>query len=159
MSLGQKGWKGFWRSAGISVYQERRSQEWLKIKITQTLDCVIGGYTDPEGSRLHFGSIVLGLYGKNQELIHVGQAGSGFDQSALKSIWKELQKRGTTQSPFPHGVDALRKVHWVKPELVAEIEFSEWTHVTGEGGAKLRAPVFLRLRKDKDPKECVLQEM
>jgi bifunctional non-homologous end joining protein LigD len=124
--------------------------------MTQSLDCVIGGYSDPEGSRTHFGSIVLGLYDKNKELIHVGQAGSGFDQAMLNHIWQELRKRETSHCPFPHGVDALRKVHWVKPELVAEIKFSEWTHVTGEGGAKLRAPVFLGLRMDKDPEECVL---
>jgi bifunctional non-homologous end joining protein LigD len=142
-----------------SYYEERRSQAWLKIKMTQTLDCVIGGYTDPEGSREHFGSIVLGLYDKNKELIHVGQAGSGFDQAMLKEIWRELHKRETSYSPFPHGVEALRKVHWVKPELVAEIKFSEWTHVTAEDGAKLRAPVFLGLRKDKDPKECVFGQV
>ena len=77
----------------------------------------------------------------------------------LKKIWQELDKRETSRSPFPHGVEALRKVHWVKPELVAEIKFTEWTHVTAEGGAKLRAPVFLGLRKDKDPEDCILERM
>ncbi len=67
-----------------------------------------------------------------------------------------LKKRETKSTPFPHGVEALRKVHWVKPELVAEIKFSEWTHETADGGMKLRAPVFLGLRDDKDPEECVL---
>ena len=155
----QKGLEGILAKRRDSLYEERRSQAWLKIKITQTLDCVIGGYTDPEGSRIHFGSVVLGQYDKKGDLIHVGQAGTGFDQAMLKEVWKELKKRETDDSPFPHGVEALRKVHWVKPELVAEIKFSEWTHVTAEGGAKLRAPVFLRLRKDKEPKECVLQEV
>jgi bifunctional non-homologous end joining protein LigD len=152
----QKGLEGILAKRRNSFYEERRSQAWLKIKMTQTLDCVIGGYTDPEGSRSYFGSVVLGLYDKNKDLIHVGQAGSGFDQAMLKRIWQELHKRETSRSPFPHGVEALRKVHWVKPELVAEIKFSEWTHVTSEGGAKLRAPVFLSLREDKDPEECVL---
>ncbi len=154
----QKGLEGILAKRRDSYYEERRSQAWLKIKMTQSLDCVVGGYTDPEGSRAYFGSIVLGLYDKNRDLIHVGQAGSGFDQAMLKEIWKELHKRETSLSPFPHGVEALRKVHWVKPELVAEIKFSEWTHATAEGGAKLRAPVFLGLREDKDPKECVLQQ-
>jgi bifunctional non-homologous end joining protein LigD len=154
----QKGLEGTLAKRRDSYYEERRSQAWLKIKMTQTLDCVIGGYTDPEGSREYFGSIVLGLYDKDKELIHVGQAGSGFDQATLKQVWRELHKGETSRSPFPHGVEALRKVHWVKPELVAEIKFSEWTHVTAEGGAKLRAPVFLGLREDKDPKECVFQE-
>jgi bifunctional non-homologous end joining protein LigD len=154
----QKGLEGILAKRRDSFYEERRSQAWLKIKITQTLDCVIGGYTDPEGSRLYFGSIVLGLYDKKGDLIHVGQAGSGFDQASLKEIWQVLKKRETNRSPFPHGVEALRKVHWVKPQLVAEIKFSEWTHETAEGGAKMRAPVFLGLREDKDPKECVLQQ-
>ena len=154
----QKGLEGILAKRRSSVYEERRSREWLKIKITQTVDCVIGGYTDPEGSRAYFGSIVLGLYDKNGELIHVGQAGTGFDQATLKEIWQVLKKRETKNTPFPHGVEALRKVHWVKPELVAEIKFSEWTHETADGGMKLRAPVFLRLREDKDPKACVLQQ-
>ena len=155
----QKGLEGILAKRRDSVYEERRTQAWLKIKITQTLDCVIGGYTDPEGSRMYFGSIVLGLYDKTGDLVHVGQAGTGFDQATLKQIWGVLKKRETKQSPFPHGVEALREVHWVKPELVAEIKFSEWTHATAEGGMKLRAPVFLGLREDKDPKECVLEQL
>jgi bifunctional non-homologous end joining protein LigD len=155
----QKGLEGILAKRRDSVYEERRSQVWLKIKITQTLDCVIGGYTDPEGTRMYFGSIVLGLYDKKGDLIHVGQAGTGFDQAMLKQIWGVLKKRETKRSPFPHGVEALREVHWVKPDLVAEIKFSEWTHATAEGGKKLRAPVFLGLREDKDPKECVLEQL
>jgi bifunctional non-homologous end joining protein LigD len=154
----RKGLEGILAKRRDSHYEERRTQAWLKIKITQTLDCVIGGYTDPEGSREYFGSVVLGLYDKNGELVHVGQAGTGFDQAMLKQIWQQLKTRQTTRSPFPHGVEALRKVHWVKPELVAGIKFSEWTHASAEGGMKLRAPVFLALRKDKDPKECVFQQ-
>ena len=154
----RKGLEGILAKRRDSYYEERRTQAWLKIKITQTLDCVIGGYTDPEGSREYFGSVVLGLYDKNGELIHVGQAGTGFDRAMLKQICQQLKTRQTTRSPFPHGVEALRKVHWVKPELVAEIKFSEWTHASAEGGMKLRAPVFLVLREDKDPKECVFQQ-
>jgi len=152
----KKGLEGILAKRRSSVYEERRTREWLKIKITQTLDCVIGGYTDPEGSRSYFGSIVLGLYDKKGELIHVGQAGTGFDQAMLKQVWQALKKLEAKRSPFPNGVEALRTVHWVKPELVAEIKFSEWTHESAEGGMKLRAPVFLRLREDKDPKQCVL---
>jgi bifunctional non-homologous end joining protein LigD len=155
----QKGLEGILAKRRNSVYEERRTREWLKIKITQTVDCVIGGYTDPEGSRDYFGSVVLGLYDKQGDLIHVGQAGSGFDQAMLKEIWQKLKNLQTKRSPFPHGVEALREVHWIKPQLVAEIKFSEWTHETTEGGMKLRAPVFLRLREDKDPKECVLQQL
>src|SRR6202049_18246 len=155
----QQGLEGILAKRRSSVYEERRTREWLKIKITQTLDCVVGGYTDPEGSREYFGSIVLGLYDKKESLIHVGQAGTGFDQATLKQVWQALKKLETKRSPFPYGVEALRKVHWVKPELVAEIEFAEWTHgASGSSGPKLRAPVFLGLRDDKSPNECLLEE-
>jgi bifunctional non-homologous end joining protein LigD len=155
----QKGLEGILAKKRDSVYQERRSSEWLKIKIRHRLECVIGGYTTPEGSRAHFGSIVLGLYDKQGRLIHVGQAGSGFNQKSLGEIWKMLQKRETKQKPFYGEVEALRKVLWVKPELVAEIEYTEWTEgASGGSGPKLRAPVFLGLRDDKDPKECVFEE-
>ena len=84
----------------------------------------------------HFGSIVLGLYDKQGRLIHVGQAGSGFNQKSLAEIWKLLKKRETKQNPFYGEVEALRKVFWVKPELVAEIEYAEWT----EGAAAAVVP-------------------
>jgi bifunctional non-homologous end joining protein LigD len=154
----QQGLEGILAKKRASFYEERRSRDWLKIKIRQQIDCVVGGYTPPEGSRAHFGSLVLGLYQKDK-LIHVGQVGSGFDQKLLAEIWKELQKRETKKNPFYGEVEALRKTFWVKPELVAEMEYAEWTGGTNEGsGPKLRAPVFLRLREDKNPKECVLPE-
>jgi bifunctional non-homologous end joining protein LigD len=154
-----KGLEGILAKKRDSIYQERRSTEWLKIKITHRLECVIGGYTEPEGSRAHFGSVVLGLYDKKGRLIHVGQAGSGFDQKSLDEIWKLLKKRETKETPFYGEVEALRKVYWVKPELVAEIEYAEWTDGASHGsGPKLRAPVFLGLRDDKNPQDCVLDQ-
>jgi bifunctional non-homologous end joining protein LigD len=153
----QKGLEGILAKKRASHYEERRSREWLKIKVTQTIDCVIGGYTDPEGSRQYFGSIVLGLYDEKGRLIHVGQAGTGFNQAMLKEIWEVLKGLETSRSPFYGDVDAAN-VHWVKPERVAEIKFTEWTHETVEGGMKLRAPVFLGLRGDKDPKDCTFAE-
>ena len=153
----QQGIEGIVAKRRGSCYEERRSREWLKIKITQTLDCVIGGYTDPEGSRQYFGSIVLGLYDKKGNLIHVGQAGTGFSQNTLKQIFSLFKDRETNRNPFHGNVDA-RRVHWIKPELVAEIKFTEWTHETADGGLKLRAPVFMGLREDKDPKECTLAD-
>ena len=113
----------------------------------------------PRAAATHFGSLVLGLYDNQGRLIHVGQAGSGFNQKSLAEIWKTLQKLETKKNPFYGEVEALRKVSWVKPELVAEIEYAEWTDGTNEGsGPKLRAPVFLGLRDDKDPKECVMDQ-
>jgi bifunctional non-homologous end joining protein LigD len=154
----KKGLEGILAKKRDSIYQERRSSEWLKIKIRHSLESVIGGYTPPEGSRAHFGSVVLGLYDKQGRLIHIGQAGSGFNQKSLAEIWKMLQKRETNQKPFYGEVEALRKVNWVKPDLVAEIEYAEWTDgASGGTGPKLRAPVFLGLRDDKDPKDCSLE--
>jgi bifunctional non-homologous end joining protein LigD len=152
----QKGLEGIIAKKCNSCYEERRSREWLKIKITQTVDCVIGGYTDPEGSREYFGSLVLGLYNNKKQLIHVGQAGTGFNHITLKQIFKVLREIEDKKSPFIGPVDAKR-VHWVRPVRVAEVKFSEWTHETNEGGLKLRAPVFLGLREDKNPEDCTFK--
>lgn len=156
----QKGLEGILAKRRDCPYVENRSRDWLKIKIRHRIECVIGGYTEPEGSRPYFGSVVLGLYDKQGRLIHVGQAGSGFDQKGLEEMWKKLQKLETKQKPFHGEVEALRKAFWVKPEMVAEIEFSEWTHgAAGSSTPKLRAPVFLGLRDDKNPKECKVEEL
>jgi bifunctional non-homologous end joining protein LigD len=152
----QKGLEGIVAKKCDSCYEERRSREWLKIKITQTVDCVIGGYTDPEGARQYFGSLALGLYNDERQLIHVGNAGTGFNQAMLKQIWEVLKEIETKKSPFTGPVDT-KNVHWVKPERVAEVKFSEWTHETSEGGLKLRAPVFLGLREDKNPEDCTFK--
>jgi bifunctional non-homologous end joining protein LigD len=155
----KRGLEGILAKRRSSFYKEERSHDWLKIKITTRQECVIGGYTDPEGTRQYFGSLVLGLYDDKGRLIHVGQAGTGFDQKALKEIYGQLHQLETKANPFHGEIGGLRKVHFVKPKLVAEIKFSEWTHETTEGGMKLRAPVFMGLRFDKDPKECVLEEI
>jgi bifunctional non-homologous end joining protein LigD len=155
-----KGLEGILAKRRASCYDERRSRDWLKIKIRHEIDCVVGGYTEPEGSRAHFGSLVLGLYDENQQLIHVGQVGTGFDHKLLTSIWSELKKRETKKTPFYGEVEALRKTFWINPDLVAQIEYTEWTHGTSDGsGPKLRASVFLGLREDKDPRECTMKQV
>jgi bifunctional non-homologous end joining protein LigD len=155
-----KGLEGILAKRRASCYEERRSRDWLKIKIRHEIECVVGGYTEPEGSRAHFGSLVLGLYDEQERLIHVGLVGSGFDHKLLSSIWNQLKKLETKKNPFYGEVEALRKTYWVKPQLVAQIEYTEWTHGTSDGtGPKLRAPVFLGLRDDKNPKECTLKQV
>jgi bifunctional non-homologous end joining protein LigD len=154
----QRGLEGILAKKRSSVYEEKRSRDWLKIKITQRQECVIGGYTDPEGSREYFGALVLGLYDQKGRLVHVGQVGTGFDHRTLKEIFARLQPLKTKQSPFYGEIGGLRKVQFVRPELVAEIKFAEWTHETAEGGVKLRAPVFMGLRDDKLAEECKLEE-
>ena len=151
----EKGLEGIVAKRRKSCYIQKRSREWLKMKITQRQECVIGGYTDPKGSREHFGSIVLGLYDDKGRLIHVGQAGSGFTHGTHAEMWKRLQKLEAEGSPFYGKVESNRRVHWVKPELVAEIKFTEWTHASEDGGLKMRAPVYEGLRADKKPRECI----
>jgi bifunctional non-homologous end joining protein LigD len=140
------------------IYEEKRSRDWLKIKITQRQECVIGGYTPPEGSREYFGALVLGLYDAQGRLIHVGQVGTGFDHGTLKAMFGRMQPLKTKENPFYGEIGGLKKVQFVRPSLVAEIKFVEWTHETAEGGAKLRAPVFMGLREDKTAEECRLVE-
>ena len=151
----QRGLEGIVAKRRESSYLTKRSREWLKIKITQRQECVIGGYTDPKGSRENFGSLVLGLYNDQGQLIPVGQAGTGFTYETHAAMWKKLEKLATKASPFFGKPESPRQVHFVKPELVAEIKFTEWTHQGQSGQVKMRAPVFEGLRTDKSPRECV----
>jgi bifunctional non-homologous end joining protein LigD len=142
-----------------SCYIEKRSREWLKVKITQMIECVIGGYTEPRNSREHFGSIVLGLYDDKERLISVGQAGSGFTRRTLEEVWKKLKALETSKNPFATKVDSPRETHWIKPQLVAQIKFTEWTHEGESGQVRMRAPVFLGLRTDKKPEDCKFEKI
>jgi bifunctional non-homologous end joining protein LigD len=150
----ERGLEGIVAKQRRSFYLPKRSQEWLKIKITRRQECVIGGYTDPRGSRENFGSLVLGLYDDQSRLIHVGHAGSGFTGKSHADMWQRLEKLKVAKSPFFGKVESTRTVHYVRPELVAEIKFTEWTHEGESGTVKMRAPVFQGLRFDKKPQEC-----
>jgi bifunctional non-homologous end joining protein LigD len=130
-----------------SKYEGRRSRDWIKVKVISSDDFVIGGFT--HGERDYFSSLVLGLY-DGQKLTHAGQVGTGFNEKSLKEIYSKIEPLITKKSPFTGTVKALRDVTWLQPELVAEIKYLE---VTPDG--LLRAPVFVALRPDKDPKECV----
>ena len=130
-----------------SKYEPRRSRDWVKVKVVTTGDFVIGGFT--HGERDYFSSLVLGVYDRGK-FVHVGQVGTGFNEKSLKEIYSAIEPLITKKSPFAGPVKALRDVTWVKPQLVAEIKYLE---VTPDG--LLRAPVFMNLRLDKDPTECV----
>ena len=153
----EKGLEGIVAKLRTSRYAQKRSREWLKIKITRRQECVICGYTDPRGAREHFGSIILGLYDKKGKLVHVGQAGSGFTVASHADLWKRLQKLETDKNPFGQKIDSTRRPHWVEPKLVAEIKFSEWTHEGHSGQVKMRAPIYQGLRTDKKPEECTFE--
>ena len=150
----QKGLEGIVAKRRGSCYLQKRSSEWLKIKVVKRQECVIGGYTEPRGARENFGSLVLGLYDDKGRLIPVGQAGSGFTSQTHEQMWKRLHALDSNHSPFVGKVESDRRVHFVKPELVAEIKFTEWTHEGESGAIKMRAPVFQGLRLDKKPAEC-----
>jgi bifunctional non-homologous end joining protein LigD len=154
-----QGLEGIVAKCRTSLYEQKRSRDWLKIKITRRQECVIGGYTDPRGSREHFGSLVLGLYDDQGRLIHIGNAGTGFNASSHAEMWKRLQKLQTPASPFFGKVESTRRPHWVTPELVAEIKFTEWTHEGQSGSVKMRAPVFEGLRFDKPARECRFEKV
>jgi bifunctional non-homologous end joining protein LigD len=135
-----------------SLYLGKRSSEWLKFKIVHDLDVVIGGWTAPRRSRDHFGALLMGLYEANH-LKYVGSVGTGFDSDRLQKTAKVLLKLGTPDCPFDKTPIVKEATHWIKPELVARVKYGQWTH-----DLKLRAPVFLGFQKDREPRDCRMQE-
>jgi len=132
-----------------SLYQERRSRDWVKIKAQLQQECVIGGFTEPRGSRSGFGALLLGLY-EGSKLHYVGHVGTGFDTKTLQTMTADLRKLERKTSPFSGPVVSNTKAHWVAPQLVAQVRFTEWTR-----DGLLRQPAYLGLRLDRDPKSCV----
>jgi bifunctional non-homologous end joining protein LigD len=145
----RKGWEGVIAKNGDSVYVSRRTRDWLKFKCKQEQEFVIGGYTDPRGSRDGFGALLLG-YHRGGKLVYAGKVGTGFDRDLLRRLSEELARLKTMVSPFAEDGLPRHGVHWVTPKLVAQIGFSEWT-----AGGKLRHPRFLGLRNDKRPEDVV----
>ncbi|WP_136417936.1 DNA ligase D [Herbaspirillum sp. ST 5-3] len=132
-----------------SPYTGKRSADWIKLKCRQRQEFVIGGYTEPQGSRKFFGALLLGVY-EDGELRYAGRVGTGFNRALLHSMHQQMQALEQQQSPFAHMPGGVRRAetHWIKPQLVAEISFSEWTQ---EG--LLRQAVFHGLRADKAARE------
>jgi len=139
------------KKADSEYYAGKRSNEWLKIKNHKTADVIICGYTAPGGSRKYFGSLVLGIM-KNKILVHAGHAGTGYDVDKLKTIFNLLQPLVQTDSPFTEKVITNNNVTWVKPKIICEVKFTEWTK-----DEKLRHPVFLRIRNDKNVKQTTME--
>src|SRR5579862_620487 len=147
----RKGFEGMVAKDMDAPYEERRSKKWLKVKVHQEDEFVIGGFTLPEGSRQHFGALLLGAY-SGKELHYVGKVGTGFTQKTLAELAKVFKPHIRNKPAF---VDPPREknVTWLAPRLVAQIAYQEWT-----ADRKLRQPVFLGLRDDKKPSEVVLPE-
>jgi bifunctional non-homologous end joining protein LigD len=128
-----------------------RTDTWLKIKVSKRQEVIIAGFTQPRRTRKFFGALLLGVY-KQGELIYVGHTGSGFNAKSLEQIYKKLQPLIISESPFVHRPKTNMPATWVKPKLVCEIKFTEWTHEL-----QARHPIFMGLREDKNPKDISIE--
>ncbi|MGH3491218.1 MAG: non-homologous end-joining DNA ligase, partial [Actinopolymorphaceae bacterium] len=147
-----RGWEGLIAKRADASYQVgRRSRDWLKFKCVRDQEFVIGGFTDPEGSRQGFGALLVGHYERRQ-LRYAGKVGTGYNALMLRDLRAKMDAIAQASSPFADPVRE-RSAHWVRPELVAQIGFTEWTT-----DGKLRHPRFVGLRTDKDASEVVREQ-
>jgi len=140
--------EGMMAKRAASKYVQKRSSDWLKIKTVMRQEVVIGGYTEPRGTRSYFGSLVCGLY-RDDELHYVAHIGGGFNERTLASTYKLMQALKSDSSPFVAVPKTNEPVQWLRPKLVAEVKFSEWT-----ADVRLRHPVFVGMRADKKARDC-----
>src|SRR5215475_14821021 len=144
------GWEGLIAKRADAPYHAGRSRDWLKFKCESGQEFVIGGFTDPQGSRTGFGALLLGYYDPDGQLVYAGKVGTGFNQRVLDSLHAQLVKLEQDRPAFDRGHLPRSHGHWVRPKLVGEVGFSEWTT-----DGQLRHPRFQGLRDDKDPAEVV----
>jgi bifunctional non-homologous end joining protein LigD len=145
----RRGLEGVVSKRRDAPYQSRRNSTWLKTKCLREQEFVIGGFTEPEGARVGLGALLLGVY-EGERLRYVGRVGTGFSSAGAQALRRQLDRLIQAQSPFADHVTGVRRVHWVRPALVAEVAFTEWTP-----DARLRHPSFKGIREDKDPAEIV----
>jgi bifunctional non-homologous end joining protein LigD len=159
----RRGLEGIIGKLRDSVYEPgRRSGAWIKLKCVNEQEFVIGGYTPPQGARKHFGAILVGYY-QARDLVFAGKVGTGFTMKSLATLHKKFRVEERADCPFVDlpskqngqwvlGItpSMMKKIHWINPKLVAEIKFAEWTR-----DGKLRAPVYMGLREDKNAREVV----
>jgi len=145
----RSGWEGLIAKRADAPYTGGRSRDWLKLKCAWEQELVIGGFTDPGGSRTDFGALLVG-YHEDARLRYAGKVGTGFSARTLHDLGAKLRKLEARESPFLDARPIPRGTHWTRPELVAQIGFAEWTT-----DGRLRQPRFLGLRDDKDPADVV----
>jgi bifunctional non-homologous end joining protein LigD len=145
----RSGWEGLIAKRADAPYTTGRSRDWLKLKCAWEQELVIGGYTDPAGSRTDFGALLVGYY-VDVLLRYAGKVGTGYSAATLRGLGARLRELETSESPFADARPIPRGTHWTRPELVAQIGFAEWT-----SDGRLRQPRFLGLRDDKRPAEVV----
>ena len=144
------GWEGLIAKNASSKYRSgKRSPDWYKLKILQEQEFVIGGWTEPRQTRAWFGALLLGVYDAHR-LVYVGHTGTGFDEKELARVMAKLKPLETKECPFAEKPKSNERPHWVRPDLVAQIKFTEWT-----ADLRLRHPVYLGLRDDKRPHDVV----
>jgi bifunctional non-homologous end joining protein LigD len=148
----RSGWEGLIAKRADAPYIRGRSKDWLKLKCTRGQELVIGGYTDPAGSRTDFGALLVGYY-DNGRLVYAGKVGTGYSKAMLRTLGARLRALETPTSPFIEVRPTPRGTHWTRPELVAQVGFAEWT-----GDGRLRQPRFLGLRDDKPPADVIREE-
>ena len=145
----ERGAEGLIGKRAGSTYVAGRSTDWVKLKCVNTEEFVVGGWTDPKGSRDVLGALLVGYFDEAGDLHYAGKVGTGYDRATLRTLAPALARRARRTSPFtPASTPRERGVHWVTPSLVAQIGFSEWTH-----DDRLRHPRFLGLRDDKSARE------
>ncbi|HJQ10877.1 MAG TPA: DNA ligase D [Gemmatimonadaceae bacterium] len=149
----KQGWEGVIAKRVDSRYEPgNRSREWLKLKIEFRQEFVVGGYTEPRNSREHIGAILLGYFDKDR-FIYAGHTGGGFTRQGLVDMYRRLKPLERKASPFAETPKTNEKAHWVEPKIVVEVKFSEWT-----ADRRLRQPIFLGVRDDKDAGEVGVEK-
>jgi bifunctional non-homologous end joining protein LigD len=146
----RQGWEGLIAKRADAPYRPGRSRDWLKFKCETNQEFVIGGFSDPQRSRIGFGALLLGYYDSSGRLVYAGKVGTGFDTKLLRSLHGEMTDMEQDKTPFDLGDLPRPGVHWIEPTLVAQIGFSEWTR-----DGQLRHPRFQGLRRDKAATEVV----
>jgi ATP-dependent DNA ligase len=145
----REGWEGVIAKRRGTIYEHRRSPRWLKMKCEEAQEFVVGGFTDPQGARTGLGALLVGYY-EGEDFVFAGKVGTGFDGKLLNELRARFDKIELPKSPFTVAVGLPRAAHWVKPEVVAQVAFLEWT-----AHGKLRHSRFLHLRTDKNARDVV----
>ena len=146
----KEGWEGVIAKRRDSVYEQRRSPHWLKMKCELAQEFVVGGFTDPQGARVGLGALLVGYF-ESDDFVFAGKIGTGFDNKLLLELRSQLDQNEIAKPPFSKAVGLPRvRAHWVRPEIVVQVGFIEWT-VHG----KLRHPRLLGVRTDKAARDVV----
>jgi ATP-dependent DNA ligase len=145
-------WEGLIAKRADAAYRSGRGRDWLKLKCSASQELVVGGWTDPQRTREHLGALLVGYHDDNRDLRYAGKVGTGFDRATLADLAGKLGRRARQTSPFGD-LARMKGAHWVTPDLVANIAFTEWT-----ADGKLRHPRFQGLRPDKKASDVVREQ-